>query len=231
MNQASAIKVLSAIATREAYLELVPVFERATGNRVSTTWSGTTDIVKRMAAGETYDLVIISSSELDDLIRQGKLAAGSRMDIAKCGIGAAVRKGAPKPDIRTAGALKDALLAARTVGYTSGPSGVYMAALMERLGIADAIKPKHRTVPSGATIGTIVASGDAEIGFQQISELVHIDGIDYLGPLPADIQKITVFSCGVHTDASNPDGARTLARFLTGPDARPVIERHGLEPG
>jgi molybdate transport system substrate-binding protein len=225
----SDIKVLSSIATREAYLELVPQFERASGHKVTTTWAGTTAIMQRMAAGETYDLVIISSTELDELTRQGKLMAGSRVDLAKSGIGIAVRAGAPKPNVGTPEALKQALLAAKTVGYTSGPSGVYMAALIERMGITAVVKPKHRGVPSGGTIGTIVATGEADIGFQQVSELVHIPGIDYVGPLPSEMQCITVFSSGVQTGATEPDAARALVAFLTTPAAQAVMKKHGLE--
>jgi molybdate transport system substrate-binding protein len=224
------IKVLSSIATREAYLELVPQFERASGHKVSTTWAGTTAIMQRMAAGETYDLVMISSTELGELTRQGKIVSGSRADLAKSGIGIAVRAGAPHPDVSSSAALKQALLAAKTVGYTSGPSGVYMASLIERMGIAAEVKPKHRTVPSGGTVGTIVASGDAEIGFQQVSELVHIPGIDYIGPLPADVQCITVFSCGLQTGAPQPDAAKALVEFLTTPAAVAVMQKHALEP-
>jgi molybdate transport system substrate-binding protein len=226
------IKVLSSIATREAYNELVPQFERANGHTISTTWAGTVDIMKRMAApGEVHDLVIISSTELDQLIRQGKIAPGSRVDLAKSGIGVAVRAGAPKPDISSADALKKALLAAKTVGYTSGPSGVYMAGLIERMGIAAAIKAKYRSVPSGGTIGTLVARGDCEIGFQQVSELVHIKGIDYVGPLPPDIQRVTIFSSGVQVGANNAQGAKALQQFLTTPTAAPVMRKHGLETG
>jgi len=223
------IKVLSSIATKEAYLELVPQFESATGHRVATTWAGTTAIMQRMAAGERYDLIVISSTELDELIRQGKIVAGSRVDLAKSGIGIAVRAGAPRPDVRSSAALRQALLAAETVGYTSGPSGVYMAGLIEKMGIAAEVNPKHRGVPSGGTIGTIVASGDAEIGFQQVSELVHIAGIDYIGPLPPDIQCITVFSCGLQAGASQPDAAKALMAFLTTPAAKNVMTKHGLE--
>ena len=190
------IKVLSSSATTEASLELVPQFESASGHKVSTTWAGTTAIMQRMAAGESYDLVMISSSELDELIRQGKVVSGSRVDLAKSGIGVAVRAGAPKPDISSADALKKTLLAAKTVGYTSGPSGVYMGSLVERMGIAADVKAKFRSVPSGGTIGTIVASGDCEIGFQQVSELVHIPGITYIGPLPAEVQRVTTFPAG-----------------------------------
>jgi molybdate transport system substrate-binding protein len=223
------IKVFSTIATKEAYLILVPQFERDSGNKVTTTWAGTVDVMKRMAAGEIHDLIIISSTELDTLIKDGKIAQGSRLDIAKSGIGVAVRAGAPKPDIGSSEALKRTLLSAKTVGYTSGPSGIYMGGLVERMGIAAEVKAKFRSVPSGGTIGTIIASGDCEIGFQQVSELVHIKGIDYIGPLPASIQRITIFSSGVHASATNPDGAKALARFLAAPAADSTVKDAGLE--
>jgi molybdate transport system substrate-binding protein len=229
MPDSAEIKVLSSIATREAYNELVPRFEQASGLKVSTTWAGTTDIMKRMAVGEQHDLIIISSRELDELIKQGKVSAGSRVDLAKSGIGVAVRAGAPRPDISTTEALKRALLAAKTVGYTSGPSGVYMGSLIERMGIAAEIKPKFRSVPSGGTIGTIIANGECEIGFQQVSELVHIKGVDMIGPLPADVQYVTIFSSGIQAGATNPDGARALVRFLTAPAAQATIKAAGLQ--
>ena len=225
------IQVLSSIATREAYLELVPQFERASGHRIATTWAGTVDIMKRMAAGEVHDVVIISSHELDELIRQGKIEAGSRIDVANSGIGVCVRTGAPRPDVSSADALKRTLLAATTVGYTSGPSGVYMAGLIERMGIADQIKSKYRSVPSGGTIGTIVASGECEIGFQQVSELVHIKGTDYVGPLPPDLQRVTVFASGIQVGAGNAEAAKALDQFLTTPAAMAAMKRHGLEAG
>jgi molybdate transport system substrate-binding protein len=225
------IKVLSSIATREAYNELAPQFEKASGHKVTTTWAGTTAIMQKMAAGESHDLIIISGTELDELIRQGKVAADSRVTLARCGIGIAVRAGAPKPDASSAEALKKALLAAKTVGYTSGPSGVYMGKLIERMGIADQIKPKFKSVPSGGTIGTIVATGDCEIGFQQVSEIVHIPGVDFAGPLPPDVQHVTVFCCGVQSGAANTDAARSLASFLSSPGAAAVMKQHGLEPG
>ena len=225
----SDIKVLSSIATKEAYLELVPQFEKASGHTVSTTWSGTTAMMKQLAAGEQYDLVMISATELEELIRLGKIAAGSRVDIAKSGIGIAVRKGAPRPDVSTPDALRKALLAAKTVGYTSGPSGVYMGQLVERMGIAAQVKAKFKSVPSGGTIGTIVASGDCEIGFQQVSELVHIPGVDFIGPLPAEVQRVTVFSSGIQVGAAQPDAAKALVTFLTTSAAKGVIKKHGLE--
>jgi len=230
MTGPTEIRVLSSLATKEAYLELVPQIERQTGRKVTTTWAGTVDIMKRMAAGQTYDLVIVSSTAVDDLIKQGKVK-GPRVDLAKTGIGVAVRAGAPKPDIGSGLAIKKALLAAKTVGYSTGPSGVYLMGLFERLGIAAEVKAKTRQVPSGGTVGTILASGEAELGFQQVSELVHVSGVDFVGPLPPDIQHVTVFSAGIPTNAKAPEAARALLDFLIAPAARIVIQKHGLEVG
>ena len=226
----SAIKVLSSLATKEAYLELAPRFENATGHRIATTWAGTVDIMKRMAAGEVYDLLIASASAIDDLIRLGKVAPGSRTDMARTGIGFAVRAGAPRTSIKSGDDLRTALLAAKSVGYSTGPSGVYLAGLFDRMGIGPQVKAKTKNVASGLTVGSIVATGEAEIGFQQISELCHVEGIDYIGPLPPDVQHVTVFSCGIHASASESAAAKALVTFLTGPVARPAIENAGLEP-
>jgi len=184
-----------------------------------------------MAAGETYDLVIMAGPALDDLIKQGKIVPGSRVDLAKSGVGVAVRAGAPKPDISSGDALKRALLAAKSIAYSSGPSGVYMEGLFQRLGIADEIKPKLKQTQPGNPVGEVIARGDAEIGFQQVSELLPIAGIDYIGPLPSDIQHITVFSGGIHTGAREPDAAKALVKFITAPAAVPVIKKKGMEPG
>ena len=150
---AAEIKVLTSDAIKEAYLELVPQFEKATGHKVATTWAGTVDIMKRMAAGEVYDLVIMSGNELDDLIKDGKIATGSRVDLVKSGIGVAVNAGAPKPDISSSDALKKTLLAAKTVGYSTGPSGVYWPELFEKMGIADEVKAKAKQTPPGVPVG------------------------------------------------------------------------------
>ncbi len=227
-DNAMEIKVLSSLAHREAYLELVPQFEKTTSHKVSTTWAGTNDIMKRLAAGEIFDLVIVSSKSIDELIKQGKLA-GDRIDLAKTGIGVAVRAGSLKPNINSGDAVKKALLAAQTVGYSTGPSGVYLIGLFERMGIAAEVKAKTRQVPSGGTVCTILASGEAEIGFQQVSELVHVEGVDFVGPLPPDIQYVTVFSCGIHTSAKSPNEARDLVKHLTAKSADPVFKKHGLD--
>jgi molybdate transport system substrate-binding protein len=227
---AAEIRVLSSNAIKETYLELAPQFERSSEHKLDTTWAGTVDIMKRLAAGETFDLVIMASDGIERLTRDGRIAAGSRVDLVKSGIGIAVRKGAPKPDMGSSDALKRALLAARSVGYSTGPSGVYLQGLFERLGIAEAVRGKTRQVAPGVPVGTIVASGEAEIGFQQVSELLHVEGIDYLGPLPADVQHVTVFSAGVHAGARHGEAAKELVRFLTGPAAAPVMRKNGLDP-
>ena len=227
---AAEIKVLSTQATEEAYRELVPQFEKASGHKVATTFTGTLGAMKRLADGETYDLLIMSSSSIDELIKSGKIVRGSRVDFAKSGVGVAVRKGAPKPDISSTEALKKTLLAAKSIGYSTGPSGNYIVSLFEKMGIGDQVKPKLKRTPTGVFVGSIIASGDVEIGFQQVSELMHFAGIDYLGPLPADVQYITIFSSGVHAGAKQEDAAKALVKFITAPAAAAVIKKHGLEP-
>jgi molybdate transport system substrate-binding protein len=231
MANAAEIRVLSSNAIKEAYLELVPQFEKATGHKVATTWAPTIGIMKRMQEGETFDLVIMSAEGIDRLTKDGKLVSGSRVDLVKSGIGIAVRQGAAKPDVGSSEALKKTLLAAASIGYSTGPSGVYLAGLFARMGIAEAVKPKVKVVTPGVPVGTVVASGEAEIGLQQISELLPVAGIAYLGPLPADIQHTTVFAGALHTGATHAEAARALVNFLTAPAAVPVIKAKGLEPG
>lgn len=225
------IKVLASGATKEAYVELVPEFEKSSGHKVVTTWTGSANIKKQIAAGEVYDLVIVGGPEIDAFIQEGKVVPGSRVDLMKSGVGVGVRADAPKPDISSSEALKKTVLSAKSIGYSTGPSGVYVVSLFERMGIADQVKPKLKQVPSGVRIGTFITSGEAEIGFQQISELIHAPGVDYLGPLPPDVQKITVFSSGILSVAKQPEAAKELVKFLTAPSAASVINKHGMEPG
>jgi molybdate transport system substrate-binding protein len=228
---AAEIKVISTQATEEAYKELVAQFEKATGHKVTTVFTGTLNVQKRLAAGEAYDMLIMAGPAIDDQIKQGRAVAGSRVDIAKSGTGVAVKKGAAKPDVSSVEAFKKTLLAAKSLGYSTGPSGLYMLSVFEKLGIAAEVKGKLKQTPSGVFVGTLIANGDAEIGFQQISELVHFEGIDYVGPLPGDLQVMTQFSSAIHTGATQGDAARALVKFLTAPAAASVIKKHGLEPG
>ena len=228
---AAEIRVLSTQATEEAYRELVPEFEKTTGHKVATTFTGTLDANKRLAAGEGYDLLIMSASSIDEHIKGGKVAPGSRVDLAKSGVGVGVKSGAPKPDISTTDALKKAILAAKSIGYSTGPSGVYIVGLFQRMGIADDIKGKLKQTPTGVFVGSIIASGEAEIGFQQVSELSHFAGVDYVGPLPADIQQFTMFSSGIIAGAKEADGAKALVKFITAPTAAAAFKKRGMEPG
>lgn len=220
---------MATAAIQEAYLELVPEFERATGNKVVTAWTTTNEVVRRIKDGEAVDLVIMSAASVDELIKFGKIVPGSRVDIATSGIGVAVCAGAPKPDISSAEAFERTLLAAKSIVYSSGPSGVYLAGLFERMGIADKLKPKLKQV-TGEPTGAVVARGEAEIGFQQVCELLPVHGIDFLGPLPASLQKITAFSAGLHVASREPDAAKALVRFMTSPAAAPVLREKGMEP-
>jgi molybdate transport system substrate-binding protein len=231
LTNAAEIKVLSTQATEEAYRELVPQFEKATGHKVTTVFTGTIGAQKRLADGESYDMIIMSGPSIDAQIKIGKVVAGSRVDIAKSGVGVGVPKGAPKPDISTTEGLKKTLLAAKSIGYSTGPSGVYMTGLFEKLGLADQVKDKLRQTPTGVFVGTIIASREVEIGFQQVSELSNFPGVDYVGPLPADVQNTTVFSSGMIVDAKEAEAAKALVKFLTSPEAGSAFKKRGMEPG
>ena len=224
------MKVMSSLAVKAAYLELVPQFEKSSGKRVDTEWVGMVDIRKRVGAGETIDAVIGSAALVDELIEAGKLARGSRVDLVKSGVGVAVRKGAPKPDIGSLEALKKTLRAAKSIGYSAGPSGVYLEGLFKRLGIFDELKPKMTQAKPGVFVGELVARGEYELAFQQVSELMAVEGIRFVGPLPAEVQTITVFSGGVHAAAQDAEGARALFAFLKAREAHAVLRRKGLEP-
>jgi molybdate transport system substrate-binding protein len=229
--QAADIKVLSTQATEEAYRELVPQFEKASGHKVTTVFTGTLDANKRLAAGESYDLIIMSAPSIEEHIKSGKLAAGSRVDLAKSGVGVAVKESAPKPDIGTVEALKKTLLAAKSIGYSTGPSGVYMVSLFQRLGVADEVKGKLKQTPTGVFVGSIIANGEVEIGFQQVSELSHFPGIDYVGPLPADVQLFTTFASGLIAGSKEAEAAKALVKFITAPAAAAAYKKRGMEPG
>jgi molybdate transport system substrate-binding protein len=227
--RAAEIKVIASNAVREPYGELVPAFEKITGHKIRIDWGGTVDITKRVSAGEIADVVIIPAARIDDFVRQGRLV--SRIDLARSGVGAAVRAGAPRPDISSAAALRSTLLDAKSIVLSSGPSSVYLPTLFQKMGIADELKPKIVQIGPGLPVGEAVARGEGEIGFTQMSELMSVKGIEYLGPLPADVQFMTVFSAGLHASAAAPDAARALLKFLAGPEAMPVLKRHGMEPG
>jgi molybdate transport system substrate-binding protein len=228
--QAAEIKVLGSPGTKEPYTLLVPEFEKASGHKVVTTWDGVNNVHKRIAAGEIFDVVMVPVAQTDDLIKQGKLVPDSRVVVATSGVGVAIRAGAPKPEM-TADGIKKALLSAKSIAYSTGPSGVHIARLIETWGIADQVRGKIVPPRTGTPIGEVVARGEADIGFQQVSELLPVKGIDYLGPLPLDINEITAFAAAVHKAASVPDAGRALLKFLTAPAAAATIRKTGMEPG
>jgi molybdate transport system substrate-binding protein len=228
---AAEIKVLSTQATEESYKELVPQFEKATGHKVTTIFTGTLDVNKRLAAGESYDLLIMASNSIDEHLKDGKVAPATKVDLAKSGVALAVKPGTPKPDIKTVEALKKTILAAKSIGYSTGPSGVYIITLFERLGIADEVKGKLKQTPTGVFVGSIIASGEVEIGFQQVSELSQFKGIDYVGPLPEEVQKYTTFSSGIIAASKQADAAKALQKFISSKAAATAYKKRGMEPG
>ena len=233
--KASEVKVMISGGLTAAYKELVPQFERATGNKVFTAYGpsmGTTEnaIPVRLARGEAADVLIMVGDALGEMIEQGKAVRTSRVDLVRSPIGIAVRSGATKPDIRTPDELKQTLLNAKSVAYSDSASGVYVGTeLFKRLGIADEMKNKARMIPA-EPVASVVARGDAELGFQQISELLPIAGADLVGPLPPEVQKITVFSAGLTANASQPEAGKALIAFLASAEAAAALKRAGLDP-
>jgi len=233
--RADELKVVTSGAFTAAYLELVPEYERATHNKLLTEFGpsmGTTHnaIPIRLERGEVIDVVIMVAPALADLIKQGKVRAGSQVDLVQSYIGMAVKAGAPKPDISTLDALKRTLLAAKSIAYSDSASGVYLSTeLFPKLGIADQIKGKTRKIEADP-VGGVVAKGEAEIGFQQISELLPVKGIDIVGHLPPGAQRVTVFAAGIPATSKHPEAAKALIQWLASPAAYPAIKKSGLEP-
>ena len=231
LAQSAEVRLLASGALKDAYLELIPDFEKASGHKVTVAWSSTTEIRRRVAAGEVADLVILGSSGTEELIKEGKLVASTRATFARSGIYVAVRANAPKPDIGSIEALKKTLLAAKSVGHSEGASGTYLVGMFQKLGIYDQVKSKASIAKANEPVGEKVARGEAEIGFHQLSELIPVKGIQIVGPLPPELQYITVFSGAIHIEAKEPDAAHALIKFLTTPGVGENIKKHGLDTG
>jgi molybdate transport system substrate-binding protein len=205
-------------------------FEKETGQRVSFTWGGSEAIAKRVADGEVFDVVVTTASGVDRMLADGKLVRGSRTDFSRSGVAVAARPGLPRPDVSSVNALKSALLDAGSIAISSGASGRYLEQMFQKLGVTEQIKHKITQPPSGSQIGEMLARGEADLGFQQVTELMHGKGFQYLGALPAELQNYTVWAAGVHGSAPLTDAAWAFTRALKAPESDDAIRKSGMDP-
>ncbi len=230
---AAELKVYSTIAVRGAVEELAPQFERASGNKLVFTWSTAALLLKRIEAGETPDVVILTRTSVDTLTKEGKVAPSSEMLLASSGIAIAVKAGAPKPDISTPEALKQALLNAKSIAYSDpasgGASGVYFAKLLDSMGIADAMKTKTKYPPAGGNSASLLVSGEAELAIQQKPEIMYVAGVEVVGLLPGDLNKITEFAAGVGSQSNEANAANLLIKMLKSPAAAVIFRAKGFD--
>ena len=226
----TAIKGISSMATRQVLADLVAAYQQQSDVVVTIESVGGVDAARRVQAGESFDFVVLASDAIDKLIATGHIDAHSKTDLVHSGVAVAVRAGAAHPDISTEDALRQAVQSAHSLSYSTGPSGVALARLFERWGITDEIKSRIVQAPPGVPVGALVARGDVELGFQQLSELIHIEGIDLLGPLPAAVQITTTFTAGLCPGSSQAAAARGLLDFMASPAAAEAKQRQGMEP-
>ena len=226
--QAAEIKMIGSTAMREALDELIPMFEKATGHKVVINFQSGAELPVRVEEGVPSDLVLTTPDNIDRLAKGGKVAANSRVDFVRSRVGVAVRAGAPRPDITTPDGFKAAMLAAKSIGISKGPSGVHLMSVMQRLGIADEAKAVMPAL--GVRVGTLVAKGEAEIGVQQVTELLPITGIDFIGPLPKELQTEIVYGTVRPMNAKETAAADALVKFLTSEAVAPHLKKMGLDP-
>lgn len=224
------LRIVAPNAVKEVVGDAAARYERTSGNRTVFTWSGSEAIAKRVGDGEVFDVVLNTPQNLDTLAKTGKIVPGTRVDFAKSGIGVAVRAGQARPDVSNGDALRNALLEAKSIGISSGPSGRYLVELFQRLGIANQVQSKIRQPPSGAQIAELLSRGEVDLGFQQISELQHASGVEYLGPLPVGLQSYTIWSGGVHSAANDAAASRIFLNMLVSSDSATAIRKAGMDP-
>lgn len=221
---------ISSMATRQVLAELAGAYRRQGGSEVVFESVGGVDAAKRVQAGERFDVVVLAADAIAKLVATGHVVAGSQADLVHSGVAIAVRAGAPRPGTRSEDALRRAVLAARTIGYSTGPSGVALTKLFAHWGIADAIQARTVQAPPGVPVGALVARGEVELGFQQLSELMHLEGIDVIGPMPPGLEIVTTFSAGLCAASAQPDAVAALIAFMRSPAAAEAKRRHGMEP-
>jgi molybdate transport system substrate-binding protein len=221
---------ISSMAMRNVLAELGDAYERQSGQPVAIVSVGGVDAARRVDGGEAFDFVVLAADAIEQLAAVGRVDPGSRTDLACSAVAMAVAAGAARPDVTSESAIRDAVLRARSIGYSTGPSGAHLLRLFERWGIADTIAPRIVQASPGLPVGTLVARGEVELGFQQLSELMHLPGIDVIGLLPAEVQVTTVFSAAVCTASNCPVAAKTLLSFLASREADAAKRRHGMEP-
>ena len=224
------LRGISSMATRQVLAELLAAYEQQTGQRAVIEAVGGVDAAKRVQAGEAFDVVVLASDAIDKLIAAGTIDAASKTDWVRSGVAVAVRAGAPLPGIGSEDAVRSAVLAARSISYSTGPSGVALAKLFERWGIADEVAGRMVQAPPGVPVGSLVARGDVELGFQQLSELLNVEGITVVGPLPPAIQITTIFSAGVGVHSAQALAAQALLDFMASPAATEAKRRQGMDP-
>ncbi|MDR7306168.1 substrate-binding domain-containing protein [Rhodoferax saidenbachensis] len=224
------LRGISSMATRQLLAELAAAYTDRTGIAIAIESVGGVDAAKRVQAGEPFDVVFLASDAIDKLVAAGRVLPGSKVDLVHSGVAVAVRAGTALPNIASEDAVRQAVLAAPSLSYSTGPSGVALAKLFERWGIADAIQSRIVQAPPGVPVGTLVAHGEVALGFQQLSELIHVDGIAIVGALPAAIQITTTFSAGVCSSSTHADAVRDLLAFMASADAAEAKQRQGMEP-
>jgi molybdate transport system substrate-binding protein len=230
--QAAEIKVLASNGVKATLEELAPAFERETGNKLAITFGLAAVLKRQIESGEAFDLAILTDAGIADLAKQGKVDGASRVSIARSGVGIGIKRGAPRADIGTPDALKRALLNAKSISWAKeGASGVYFASLLERMGIAEQMKPKVVPAASGAEVGKLVVEGRSQYGVILVNELMAVPGVEVLGPLPPELQSYTAFHAAVGASSKNAAAAKTLGQFLTTPSSRAVFKAKGQEPG